>query len=215
MILRTSISEDAPKFVEMKQQVKMPEGEATTTGGFLLGTTEDQYRYYIENDIVSVLEDDGKIVGFSIVLTYETLKKSDLWKKKDQMQFPFLPENFFEDNRIAYYEQLAVLPDPKYRTYAKELALKSLIRGLKDHDFFFLTVVKKPIVNKAPLPFMNAVGFVEVGEIEEHYEGVGDITSSIYFLQKSDFRKSYLGRWKSKMDAVVNYDIAEELHFNH
>ncbi len=57
---------------------------------------------------------------------------------------------------------------------------------------------------------MRAVGFVEVGELEEHYPEAGDVTSSIYFLQKSDFQKAYSSRWKEKMDEIVNYDIANE-----
>lgn len=208
MILRKSISEDAAKFIELKQKLQMPKGEATSTGGFLLGTSLEQYHYFIKNDLVFVMEDEGMIAGFSIVLNYETLVGSELWVKKDAIDFPFLPDGFFDDNRIAYYEQLAVLPGAKYRTYGKQLALKNLLEGFKDHDYFFTTVVKEPILNTAPLPFMRAVGFVEVGELDETYPVVGDIKSRIFFLQKEAFQNIYLTRWKQKMDPVICIDLA-------
>jgi ribosomal protein S18 acetylase RimI-like enzyme len=166
--------------VRVKTALPMGEG---SEGGFLLGADENGYAAFIINDIVYVLEDDrGSLAGFSIVLRDATVRAGDLWKKKDQATMGGLPGNVFDEYQVSYFEQLAVLPGVRFRTYAKNLALLALAEAFKDHQLMFATVVEAPVRNTASLPFLLGAGFRKVGEIDEVYPEYGPIRSAIYLL---------------------------------
>lgn len=210
--LRRSGPEDAAAFCEVKRHLPLPDlgpdvdGEAVR-GGFLLGTSEAQYREFITRDLTWTLEaKDGvngvRVEGFAIVLCWETLRESQVWHKRHEarLEMPDSPEagvfahGIFHDGkledvqdgfRIAYYEQLAVLPQT--RAFAGYLALRALEDALETHDVVLATTVREPAFNPAAHAFMRSVGFFCVGEIEEHYDGVGRVLSEIHLLERARF----------------------------
>ena len=46
------------------------------------------------------------------------------------------------------------------------------------------TVVRRPLHNRAALPFSSVTGFERVGEIEEDYAENGRILSDVYYLSR-------------------------------
>jgi hypothetical protein len=189
--IRTAVHADAPGLFAVKQQLRMPASEdETKQGGFLLGTTLEQYEYFITHDDVLVAEnmDAREIVGFSIILRHESIIHSELWQKAEESRWD---EGFLDilktDARYAFYEQLAFLPDPAYRVYAKYLSFAGVVHIFDDHTSLFTTVVRYPIHNTASLPFIELVGFKFVGTHEENYPEYGRIVSDIYHLPKEVF----------------------------
>jgi hypothetical protein len=89
--------------------------------------------------------------------------------------------------RVAFYEQLAFLPGPASRTYAKYLALISVQRAFAQHASLFTTVIQWPVQNQAALPFLQVAGFERVGCIDEEYPHYGRVTSDIYHLDRAVF----------------------------
>jgi hypothetical protein len=190
MIIRKAEAGDAEAFLKIKEELKMPLVEETTRGGFLLGTSLEQYRFFIENAFVRVLEDleKGRIVGFSIILPDEVLRASELWQKKSDIAWNDVDVAKIESGKIAYYEQLAILPDPAYRRYSFLLAFsnaKDVIEA--GHNCMITTIVNYPVRNRAALPFLEAIGCRHIGEVEEQYPDVGKVHSDIYFVDKECF----------------------------
>lgn len=165
MRLRRAVAEDAPALLNIKRALRLPPDGEPGRGGFLLGTTLEQYRHFIAHDWVLIAESAEGIVGFAVVLDHETLQRSDVWRKRAAVQFT-VPASAF-GTRPAYFEQLAFLLHPEARTYAKYVSFLSAKRALEQHDGVLTTVVRKPFHNRAVLPFLSVTGFERVGEIEE------------------------------------------------
>lgn len=209
MRLRRGRAEDAPAMVQVKSILAMGDGKE---GGFLLGADESQYVAFLQNDIVYILEDDaGKVAGFSIVLRDATIRQSDLWTKKDQVEMEGLPDNAFEQFQVAYFEQLAVLPGVRFRTYSKDLALFALHEAFKDHQLMFATVVVAPMRNLASLPFLRGAGFRLVGEIDEYYSEYGDIRSSVYLLTRPELQSRLLNSLHAIAQKILGDEATEIL----
>ena len=185
MLLRRARAEDAPALLTVKQALKLSPNRQPQRGGFLLGTTVEQYRHFIAHDWVLVAENAAGIVGFAVVLAQATLAQSEVWKKREAVRLTAPPLSF--GARLAYFEQLAFLPSPEGRTYAKYVSFLSAKRALEQHDGLLATVVQKPFHNRAVLPFLEVTGFKHVGEIDEDYPEVERIVSDVFYLDKADF----------------------------
>ncbi|WP_207504488.1 GNAT family N-acetyltransferase [Telluribacter humicola] len=187
MRIRKARVEDAAQFVRIKEQLPMPAAsEGTTTGGFLLGTSESTYAFFIEQAHCLVAEAGGEVVGFGILLPDAIVKASEIWQKRDLAAWE-IPIAEFEDRKLCYFEQLAFLP--AYRRVAPRLAFRLLHEAFHQHGYeaMFTTTVNKPVTNRAAIPFIKAAGGTRVGNIDEYYEGAGAINSDIYLVQKQDF----------------------------
>ena len=188
MILRKARPEDAAALVRVKSQLPMPQEAATAGGGFLLGTDLAGYASFIAHDIVHVAEDPAMgIVGFAIVLRDATLRASELWAKRGLIDWQGMPMEALDTIPICYFEQLAVLPEARFRVYAKHLALRSLAEAMRTHTLACATVVAAPVRNLASRPFLQVAGFQLVGQIDEDYPVVGQICSDIFVLHKAEF----------------------------
>jgi hypothetical protein len=188
MIIRRAKIEDAACFVSIKEQLPMPiySDGVSHTGGFLLATSENMYVYFINHALCLVGEENNRVVGFGILLPDEILKVSELWDKRDLVNWQ-IDIDIYEDRKICYFEQLAFLPS--YRRLAPILAF-SLLRDAfqyESYDAMFTSAVKHPVANLAPLRLINATGGRLIGNINEHYLGVGDINSDVYIVEKPDF----------------------------
>ncbi len=185
MLLRRARAEDAPALLAVKHVLRLSPNEQPQQGGFLLGTSLEQYQYFIMHDWVLVAEDAAGIAGFAVVLAYETFAKSEVWRKREAVRFS-VPDLAFA-SRLAYFEQLAFLPGRPGRTYAKYVSFLSVQYALEQHGGVLTTVVRRPFHNRAVLPFLSVTGFQHVGEIDEDYPAVGRILSDVFYLAKTDF----------------------------
>lgn len=181
---------DAEQFINVKKSLPMPSDlNETVRGGFLLGTNIETYRFFIENAYVNVLENDGQIVGFAIILPDKLLRNSEIWQRKEEIRWEKFDAEQFEDKPICYFEQLAVLPDSKYRFWGTSLAYLTLSQAFANHEAMFTTVVKEPVFNQAAIPFIENVGGKCVGEVNEVYPEVGKLVSKVYFIEREIFKE--------------------------
>lgn len=189
-IIRKANLADAARFVYIKNHLPMPtQMEETTSGGFLLGTNMETYEFYIQHALCLVSEKAGEVIGFGIAFPDALVKASELWQKRHLATWyaDILPE--LEEKSVCYFDQLAFLPNT--RKYAVELAyhlIHALFSG--GHEMLLATTVRKPVLNMAAVPFIKAVGGTIVGNINEHYEGFGEINSDIYLIRKADYEEN-------------------------
>lgn len=91
------------------------------------------------------------------------------------------------EKSLCYFEQLAVLPDAKFRFYALALALVTLRQAFETHKAMFATIVLEPVFNQASIPFLESVGARRVGRANEFYAEFGELVSAIYLLERETF----------------------------
>jgi hypothetical protein len=197
--IRPAVLADAEAMFTVKQQIKLPpELDQTQSGGFLLGTSLEEYRCFIQNDIVLVAEHecDLQVIGFAIVMRHETLSTSLLMQRAEQVQWESAFRSRFNVSRLSFFEQLGMLPDPACRIYAKYLACAVVKKSLETHDALFTTVLRYPVYNTAALPFINVAGFEFVGHIDETYPEYGHIKSDVFCVERDGFeRRTREGRF--------------------
>lgn len=204
MKVRVGRPEDAPQFVRLRDQLRMPNGSQAPRGGFLLGSEESEYLARIADDIVFTLEmDGGEVGGFAIVTRDATVRQSEIWRKKDLVDWQGMQANALEQFKVCYFDQLAVVPHAGARSHGKTLAMKALALAMQEHDLAFATVVEAPVRNLASRPFLAAAGFQAVGRIDEHYQGVGAIISDVFVLTKPDFMAQMEGKYRSIYENVM------------
>lgn len=185
--IRLGVPEDAPGLLALKERLRMPSGsQETRRGGFLLGTSLEQYGHHLSHDQVIVAATPAGVTGFSIVLGHDRFVCSELWRKKDAARLSEAAQ-VLTGRSVAYYEQLAFLPGCAARVYAKDVAFINLYLALESHQSVVATIVRHPIHNRAALPFMLAAGFERIGSINEVYPEYGPILSDIYHLDRAIF----------------------------
>jgi hypothetical protein len=191
--VRSATAADVESIFAVKRDLMIaPGAQAMARGGFLLGSSREQYAFFIAHASVLVLEADGRVQGFSVTLPDEVLRKSDLWARREQIDWQDTlgtsPDDasLFADlltGRIGYFEQLALLPFAPLRIYAPAFALCAAIDLARSgHRHIFTTVVAGPVANPAPLPLLRIIGARRLGTLFEEYPEVGGIQSDIYHL---------------------------------
>jgi hypothetical protein len=225
--IRPAMVADAPALVEVKGQLRMPvTDDESSSGGFLLGTTLEEYEYFIAHDDVLVAVDGeaGQVVGFSVVLAHESVMSSVLWQRASQVKWTELFQRTVNahltsgetrslDTRIAYFEQLAFLPRSEYRVYAKYMALAAAQRAFTRHEHLFTTIIHEPVHNHASLPFLRVAGFELAGSLDERYPGVGHIVSDIYHLGRDEFEaRVRAGRFAAFVEQARRRGFADDLY---
>lgn len=157
-----------------------PDAREAPRGGFLLGATREGYLRFVEHALAWVLEGAEGVAGFAILVPDPLLRASDLWARREGIRWSGEgAEMRLEEERVCYFEQLAVLPAA--RLHAGTLAMAAL-RGAREtgHAHLFATVVAQPVRNTASLPLLRAIGARRVGSLDEEYEGVGRIVSDLW-----------------------------------
>lgn len=156
-------------------------------GGFLLGSSEAGYRALIGGAHVLVLERGNEVQGFATSLPDAALQASDFWSRRAAIRFTGLDPASLASRRLGYFDQLAVLPDPRLARWAPVLGFAALTWLIQDGcEHVFATTVTRPVVNPAALTLLRAVGATRVGEIEEVYDGVGRVISTVHHLEVGD-----------------------------
>lgn len=184
--LRLAAPADLAQLLAVKQRLRLaPDSPASQRGGFLLGTSPEQYASMICAGGVHVLCDRGEVVGFACTLGDAALRRSDLWQRRGDID---LGEHAhllaaLEHTPLGYLDQLALLPDPKYRLCAAPLAYRAVAALFADGCALVVTtVVATPVRNLASRPLLAAVGALQVGSVAERYDGVGAITSDVFVI---------------------------------
>ncbi|MBA3548422.1 MAG: hypothetical protein H0T76_18220 [Nannocystis sp.] len=187
--LRLAVPADLDAIAEIKLHLRMradPEDTSQSSrGGFLLGTSRDQYARLIAGGHTWVLGDDERVAGFAAALPDAELRASELWQRRGQLG---LGEDLraLEDLPLGYLDQLAVLPDPKYRIGGVALAYQAVASLFAAGCAFVVTtVVDKPVRNLASRPLLAAIGALRLGSIDEHYADVGAITSDVFMVSRA------------------------------
>ena len=191
--LRRAGADDLDAILAIKAALPMPEADETQTGGFLLGGDRETYAQLLAIARVWLLELDGAAIGFSVTLEDPILRASPLWSRRDAIEWRegFDPRPHLA-RRVAYFDQLAVLPRPRERYWGAALALRALgeLVDELDHELVLTTTVVEPIVNRAALPYLARVGAREVGRLPERYPGVGAIVSALHLIEASAYREA-------------------------
>jgi len=183
--IRRATQADVANVVAVKQLLAMPrEGNETTGGGFLLGSSREWYARFVDEAFFHVLEEEARgVVGFAIALGDRLMRSGDIWERRGSVEWSEDVSDA-ENGLVSYYEQLALLPDRRYRLYAPSLALapyRDLIQS--GHTHLFATVVREPIHNRAAIPLLEGIGARAIGRIDETYHGVGRLVSDIYMVR--------------------------------
>lgn len=217
--LRAGEPGDAEAMLAIKRKLKMQpdpgDGAQSSRGGFLLGSTLAQYEALLAGAQVDVLLDGAAVVGFVTALPDAALRASDLWRRRAQIGGGLgAPElAALESLRLGYLDQLALLPDPKYRLCAPALAYRAAQRLFEaGGELVFATVVARPVRNLVTRPLLAAVGAVQLGSIDEVYPEVGAITSDVFCITRAALvagdgderrraRLAALQRWTARLSA--------------
>jgi ribosomal protein S18 acetylase RimI-like enzyme len=191
--LRRATPDDLDALLRIKRGLPMPRGEqSTSAGGFLLGSDAEVYRELLTLARIWLLEVDGDAVGFSLTLDDPLLRASPIWARRSAITWdPSFDVEAALGLRLAYFDQLAVLPAVRRRYWGAALALRALAEQFDDagHELVLTTTVVEPIINRAALPYLARVGARELGRLAEHYPGVGRVVSAIYVITVETYRE--------------------------
>lgn len=187
MIIRPATAADIDAMIDVKESLAFETGINTSTeGGFLLGTDQNGYRQRIACGCAWVLDMDG-VKGFSIVLPDHALRMSEIWHRRTEIQWT-TPMNDLESKQIGYFDQLAVAKGP-WRTHAPTLAITNILDFLSlNPEYLLSTTVLKPIQNLAAVPYLQYLGAVPVGQIDEIDPHVGQLLSEVWLAEESNLR---------------------------
>src|SRR5262245_41557001 len=85
--LRRATPADVATLVDIKRQLMIGPGTAELSrGGFLLGSSAEQYARFIDEANVLLLEGDGRALGFAVTFPDALLRKSDLWQRREHIR---------------------------------------------------------------------------------------------------------------------------------
>ncbi|HEX8639665.1 MAG TPA: hypothetical protein VF704_00770 [Allosphingosinicella sp.] len=172
--------------VAIREALRLRPGEAAPRGGFLLGCSEERYRFLVEAADVLVLELGGALAGFAIALPDRVLRSGELWARRDRIHWQAGEAEPPPHEPVAYFDQLAVAPEAA-RLYAPMLALAAL-RAIADtgHRHLYATTLRAPLHNPASLALIGSVGGRIVGEVPEYYEEAGVVVSDLHHVRLPD-----------------------------
>lgn len=152
----------------------------TARGGFLLGSTASEYLERVRSGHVWVLDVNERSVGFALTLDAQAFSLTPLWELRHRVKWTDEAPSLTSES-VAYFDQLAVRRGTSGRG-AAVLAFVALWHLFTTSRYVVTTTVVAPVRNRAAVPFIELVGGVCVGELDEVYEGFGPLTSGIWLL---------------------------------
>ena len=186
VVIRDAQLADVDDLITIKEALRP--GDDSMGGGFILGSARDLYSAWIEAAVVKVLEVGGGSVGYAICLPDAMLRQSALWDKKDRIAFA-IPITSILADKIAYFEQLAVLP--RYRRYVLKLLVATLdVIFAQGHQHMFATTVREPFHNRAASGLFKRSKAQTVGFIREHYPEHGVIVSQLHYVPRVNYHRA-------------------------
>ena len=182
--VRTATLSDVDSIIAIKQALPPVGGERG--GGFILGSARELYCAWLETAVVKVLQVEQCVGGYAICLPDAMLRQSELWQKKDRIAFSISIDSIVNE-KIAYFEQLAVLP--RYRRYVSSLLIATLDAVFaQGHRHLFATTVCEPFHNYAAQGLFKRGAAKTVGYLREHYPKHGTIVSQLHYVQQRDYQ---------------------------
>ena len=178
--LRGARLDDIAAMLTVKDALRLGPAGDGRRGGFLLGCSAERYAFLIEQANVTLLEIRGRIDGFAVAIPDPVLRQSELWRRRDAIEWrPGLGEPP-EADKIAYFDQLALAPWAS-RLHAAPLALAAVRALAADgHDHLYATTLAEPVCNAASWPLLRAFGARIVAAVPEKYPGVGAVLSWLH-----------------------------------
>lgn len=195
-ILRRATLADLDAMLALEAGLPMSRHAADTqAGGFLLDADPERLRAYLGVGCVWLLELGGELAAFSLALDDASLRASPLWAQRERIEWaPAFEARLRElegddPPRVAYVHQLAALPSRRARYWGAALGLRSLFELFDErgHELVLTTTVREPVLNRAALSYLARVGAQEVGQLDEHYPGLGRLRSSVHAIEVADF----------------------------
>jgi hypothetical protein len=170
----------------IKQALPLDGGRGSRGGGFLLGCSRERYAALIETADVLLVERDGQVGGFAVVLPDAALRTSDFWERRDLIRWRVGKAEPPENEPSSYFDQLA-LRRGWPRLHGLLLALGAARRmAAEGHVHLYATILDQPVRNEAAIPLLGALGAAAVGSVGEHYEGVGAVVSELHHARLQD-----------------------------
>ena len=188
--IRRAAPTDLEAIASIQRELPMPDRGEPETDSFLLGSDTDTYADMLERARMWLLVADGRAIGFTLTLTSELLRDSPLWAGRDRIEWrPDFDPGASLARRVAYFDQLAVLPQIRRREWSACLALRALTELIhaEEHAQVLTTTVLEPVVNRAALPYLAHLGARQVGQLDEHYPAVGPIVSALHLIEAQGF----------------------------
>lgn len=178
--IRAARADDLDDIVAIKEALAFAPGRRGPRGGFLLGCSPERYEGLIGAQCVLVLEQEGRVAGFSAALPDPLLRASELWARRSLIRWREGEGEPPPGAPIAYFDQLALAPWAS-RLGAAPLALAALCRLAEaGHAWLYATTLQAPIRNHAAFPLLHGISARVVGSVTERYEGLGEVVSDLH-----------------------------------
>lgn len=186
MKIRRARTGDIDTMLQLKSELRFQAGEQRSArGGFLLGSSAEDYEGKVRDGIAWVLEEDT-VEGFAIALPDDLFKASALWRRRHQVHGK-IPVAHFEALTLGYFDQLAVRPGAS-RRYSAALALTAMMELMEGGtEVMITTTVVEPVVNFAAVPFVQRMGGQSVGRLAETDPHVGALVSEIWVVTRTGY----------------------------
>ncbi len=184
--IRIARTEDAEQILEVKSQLHSDlTPETAAAGGFLLETDIDTCRQHIANDYCLVAENRGRIIGFGLVMKDQTVKNSEIWRHRNQVDWE-IDLKISRDSKFCYFDQLGFLPS--HSREAMKLAYFIVSMAFeKGHNYLIATTVREPIDNRAARPFIFEGTGARAGSVSREYPEIGMVKSDVYIIEAANF----------------------------
>jgi hypothetical protein len=189
MNLRRAVAGDIPELVNIKQSLAY---SGPSAGGFLLGCDEAGYRARLHAGRIWVLDGTERIEGFAITLAPDALRASPLWRLREQLRWTSEQRPPLQDE-VGYFDQLAVRRGLGPRA-AVSLAFTALADLFEHSEHVVTTTVSAPVRNLAAVGLIERAGGQPVAELAETYPELGPLTSTLWWLSKTQAWKALRGK---------------------
>ncbi|PRP97379.1 hypothetical protein [Enhygromyxa salina] len=193
--LRRARHEDLGALLSIRRALPMPslaETDETRRGGFLLGCDAAQYAQLLAIARVWLLERGGEAGGFCVTLDDPVLRASPIWARRDEIAWDAgVDPVAIAARRVAYLDQLAVLPHMRSHYWGAALGLRAVADQIveRGHELVLTTTVIAPIHNRAAQPYLDQFGARRIGQVDERYPEVGRIVSAVHLLDAAHYQQ--------------------------
>ena len=168
--IRSANTNDIPAIIAIMEQhfihqkAAMDKDTLESVGFLIHGFSESDIREAIadeKNHIVLVATENDAVIGY--VLNYD-LKKLNDWMVDLQSTSEYLA--ILTGKKVFYHRHIAKIPHKK--GVGKKL-LQSLMNEavLRNYDYIVCQILQKPYQNRASVKLHEALGFFQIGVVEE------------------------------------------------
>jgi len=194
LVVRRATMDDLPAMVAVREALRFG---ANRRGGFLLGTDRAGLEALIGAAQVLVLC-GPEVGGMAVTLGDAAVRASSLWARRAQVAWRGFDPTRLEHGRVAYFDQLAVLPHLQ-GTGAAALLASTAVRQLLEAGTtdLFATTVRVPVENPAAWRLLERIGARRVGLIAEQHPDIGALVSDLFHAAADDIAMGLL-RWQRR-----------------